>query len=236
MSTPLRSTTVAIADSSALFRLGVRNMARQVKGIEILGEASNASDLVGMVQSFAPQVVILDFLSDGFDIDAVRKVKVLAPQTRVLAITSEQSGHTIVNALKAGVDSYIKKDCDLGEVEDAIRETAGGGAFFCGQILDRIRKESIDVEDLEKLHLSCDPIHLSARETEVISLIAEGFTNGQVAEKLFLSPHTITTHRKNIMSKIGVNNTAAMVMYAVKTGLVSPNKFLFQGDVSAGQA
>ena len=236
MSTTLRPTTVAIADSSALFRLGVRNMARQVKGIEILGEASNASDLVGMVQSFAPQVVILDFLSDGFDIDAVRKVKVLAPKTRVLAITSEQSGHTIVNALKAGVDSYIKKDCDLGEVEDAIRETAEGGAFFCGQILDRIRKESIDVEDLEKLHLSCDPIHLSARETEVISLIAEGFTNGQVAEKLFLSAHTVTTHRKNIMSKIGVNNTAAMVMYAVKTGLVSPNKFLFQGDVSAGQA
>ena len=70
----------------------------------------------------------------------------------------------------------------------------------------------------------------------MISLIAEGFTNGQVAEKLFLSAHTVTTHRKNIMSKIGVNNTAAMVMYAVKTGLVSPNKFLFQGDVSAGQA
>jgi DNA-binding NarL/FixJ family response regulator len=232
MSTSLRSTTVAIADSSALFRLGVRNMARQVKGIEVLGEASNAKDLVGMVQSFSPQVVILDFLSDGFDIDAVRKVKVLAPKTRVLAITSEQSGHTIVNALKAGVDSYIKKDCDLGEVEDAIRETAGGGTFFCGQILDRIRKESIDVQDLEKLQLGCDPIHLSGRETEVISLIAEGFTNGQVAEKLFLSAHTVTTHRKNIMSKIGVNNTAAMVMYAVKTGLVSPNKFLFQGDVS----
>lgn len=232
MSPHLRSTTVAIADSSALFRLGVRNMARQVKGIEILGEASNAKDLVGMVQSFAPQVVILDFLSDGFDIDAVRKVKALAPKTRVLAITSEQSGHTIVNALKAGVDSYIKKDCDLGEVEDAIRETAGGGAFFCGQILDRIRKESIDVKDLEKLQLGCDPIHLSGRETEVISLIAEGFTNGQVAEKLFLSAHTVTTHRKNIMSKIGVNNTAAVVMYAVKTGLVSPNKFLFQGDVS----
>ena len=98
--------------------------------------------------------------------------------------------------------------------------------------MDRIRKESIDVKDLEKLQLGCDPIHLSGRETEVISLIAEGFTNGQVAEKLFLSAHTVTTHRKNIMSKIGVNNTAAMVMYAVKTGLVSPNKFLFQGDVS----
>jgi DNA-binding NarL/FixJ family response regulator len=223
-------TTLAIADSSALFRLGVRNMVKQVDGIEVIGEASSGDDLVGLVRSFAPDVVVLDFLSEGFDIDVVRRVKVERPTTRVLAITHQQSGHTLVNALRAGVDSYIKKDCDLGEVEDAIRETAQGGTFFCGKILDRIRQESIDVEDLETLPLTCDPIHLSARETEVLQLIAEGMTNTQVADKLFLSAHTVTTHRKNILSKLGVNNTAAMVMYAVKTGLVSPNKFLFQKE------
>lgn len=224
------STTLAIADSSALFRLGVRNMVRQVEGIEVLGEAATGDDLVGLVQSFQPDVVVVDFLADEFDIDVVRRVKAAHPSTRVLAITTQQSGHTLVNALRAGVDSYIKKDCDLGEVEDAIRETAKGGTFFCGQILDRIRQESINVEDLDTLPLTCDPIHLSGRETEVLQLIAEGLTNTQVAEKLFLSTHTVTTHRKNIMSKLGVNNTAAMVMYAVKTGLVSPNKFLFQKE------
>ncbi|MGB1636809.1 MAG: DNA-binding response regulator, partial [Flavobacteriales bacterium] len=194
------------------------------------GEAATGEDLVGLVQSFQPDVVVVDFLADEFDIDVVRRVKVAHPSTRVLAITTQQSGHTLVNALRAGVDSYIKKDCDLGEVEDAIRETAKGGTFFCGQILDRIRQESIDVEDLDTLPLTCDPIHLSGRETEVLQLIAEGLTNTQVAEKLFLSTHTVTTHRKNILSKLGVNNTAAMVMYAVKTGLVSPNKFLFQKE------
>ena len=228
MSLPHR--TLAIADSSALFRLGVRNMVRQIEGIDVVGEASNATDLTGLVKSFSPDVVVVDFLSDGFDIDAVRAVKATRPETRVLAITAQQSGHTLVNALKAGVDSYIKKDCDLGEVEDAIRETSNGGTFFCGQILDRIRRESIDVNELESLPFSCDPIHLSGRETEVLELIAEGMTNGQVADKLFLSAHTVTTHRKNIMSKLGVNNTAAIVMYAVKTGLVSPNKFLFQAE------
>jgi DNA-binding NarL/FixJ family response regulator len=224
------TTTLAIADSSALFRLGVRNMVRQVEGIEVLGEAATGEDLVGLVQSFHPDIVVVDFLADEFDIDVVRRVKAAHPSTRVLAITTQQSGHTLVNALRAGVDSYIKKDCDLGEVEDAIRETAKGGTFFCGQILDRIRQESINVEDLDTLPLTCDPIHLSGRETEVLQLIAEGLTNTQVAEKLFLSTHTVTTHRKNIMSKLGVNNTAAMVMYAVKTGLVSPNKFLFQKE------
>ena len=226
----IQNRTVAIADSSALFRLGVRNMVRQIEGIDVVGEASNGSDLAGLVKSFSPDVVVVDFLSEGFDIDAVRAVKATRPATRILAITAQQSGHTLVNALKAGVDSYIKKDCDLGEVEDAIRETSNGGTFFCGQILDRIRRESIDVNELESLPFSCDPIHLSGRETEVLELIAEGMTNGQVADKLFLSAHTVTTHRKNIMSKLGVNNTAAIVMYAVKTGLVSPNKFLFQAE------
>jgi len=160
----------------------------------------------------------------------VRRAKVLHPAVRVLAITSALSGHTIVNALRAGVDSYIKKDCDLGEVEEALRETLKGGTFFCGKILDEIRRESIDVTDLEGLELTCDPIVLSGRETEVLQLIAEGHTNTQIAEKLFLSAHTVTTHRKNIMAKLGVNNTAAIVMYAVKTGLVSPNKFLFQRE------
>ena len=131
-------------------------------------------DLTGLVQSFAPDVVVVDFLSEGFDIDVVRAIKANRPATRILAITTQQSGHTLVNALKAGVDSYIKKDCDLGEVEDAIRETSKGGTFFCGQILDRIRQESIDVDDLETLPLSCDPIHLSGRETEVLERLQRG--------------------------------------------------------------
>ena len=173
-------------------------MVKQVQGIEVIGEASCGEDLIGLVHSFHPKVLVVDFLSEGFNIDDIRRVKSLSPKLRILAITSEQSGHTLVNALRAGVDSYIKKDCDLGEVEDAIRETSRGGTFFCGKILERIREESIDVDDLESLPLSCDPIHLSARETEVLQLIAEGLTNIQVAEKLFLSAHTVTTHRKNM--------------------------------------
>ena len=123
------SQTLAIADSSALFRLGVRNMSRQIEGIEVVGEASCGEDLIGLVESFEPSVVVVDFLSSGFDIDIVRKVKASKPKTRILAITTQQSGHTLVNALRAGVDSYIKKDCDLGEVQDAICETANGGTF-----------------------------------------------------------------------------------------------------------
>ena len=95
------------------------------------------------------------------------------------------------------------------------------------KILKKIRQESIDINDLETVNFSCDAIGLSKREKEVLGLIAEGYTNAKIAELLFLSSHTVTTHRKNIMHKLGVRNTAGIVMYAVKSCIVSPNKFLF---------
>ena len=123
--------------------------------------------------------------------------------------------------------SYVKKDCELSEIVNAVLETQKGNKFFCGQILETIQKAQIDVNDLDFDSFSCDAVVLSERENEIIVLIAEGFTNNQIAEELFLSNHTITTHRKNIMAKLGVKNTAGIVMYAVKTNLGSPNKYLF---------
>lgn len=105
-----------------------------------------------------------------------------------------------------------------------------GNQFFCGQILETIQRANIDVEDINLENFSCEPVVLSERELEIIVKIAEGFTNGQIAELLHLSTHTVNTHRKNIMAKLGVKNTAGIVMYAVKSNLVSPNKFLFASE------
>ena len=123
--------------------------------------------------------------------------------------------------------SYVKKDCELSEIVNAVNETSRGNKFFCGQILETIQKAEIDVNDLDFDSFSCEAVVLSQRENEIIKLVAEGNTNGKIAELLFLSNHTINTHRKNIMAKLGVKNTAGIVMYAVKMNIVSPNKFLF---------
>ncbi|HEY8403802.1 MAG TPA: response regulator transcription factor [Flavobacteriales bacterium] len=218
---------VIIADSSLIVRTGLNAILSQYPDIEICGEAANEQQLLDMVRSFHPEVVLVDYTSKDFSIDVIPAILRLNTRTHVIAITGEQSGHTIVNALRAGVRSYIKKDCDLHEIVQSVRETATGGKFFCGQILNTIRKEAIDINDLEIAEFSCEPVTISERELEIITLIAEGYTNVEIAEKLFLSPHTVNTHRKNILQKLGVNNTAAVVMYAVKTQLVSPNKFLF---------
>ena len=221
-------TSIIIADSSPLFRFGLKTVLERDERYVVLGEAESEAELLQLLTSEKPDLLVLDCLASGFSIDTVLQCARANRKTRMIAITASQNGLTIVNALRAGITSYIKKDCSMSEVLEAIEVTGQGGTFFCGQILDAIRRESIDVSDLDLVDLTCDPVVLTQREIEVLILISEGMTNVQIADKLFLSNHTVNTHRKNIMQKLGVNNTASMVMYAVKSGFVSPNKFLFQ--------
>jgi DNA-binding NarL/FixJ family response regulator len=221
---------VVVADSNRLIRVGLDAVLSAKSEIQLVGEAANNKELKEMVKSFLPDVVMIDYTSTFFSIDVVPECLVIYPKIKFVAITPDQSGFIIQQAIKAGINSYIKKDCDFNEIVDSVIETGKGGRFFCGQVLDIMRKEDIDLKDIESEILSCEPIVVTDREQEIIILIAEGYTNTQIAGKLFLSAHTVNTHRKNIMQKLGINNTAALVMYAVKTNLVSTNKFLFSGQ------
>lgn len=221
---------VLIADSNVISLNGLRSILSQIKGIQITGEAKNEDELLEHIQHFSPEIVVIDYTEKGFSIDSITKSLKDNPEIKVVAVTPEQSAQTLVDALRAGVSSYIKKDCEISEIMDSVLETSKGNRFFCGQILETIQKAHINIEDIDYDALTCEPLSLSERELEVITLIAEGYTNQQIAEMLFLSAHTVNTHRKNIMGKLGVKNTAGIVMYAVKTNLVTPNKFLFAGN------
>lgn len=223
---------LVIADSNDLVRLGLRTILSSKSAFKIVGEARDNDELIEQVAAFEVSIVLIDYVSPGFDISVIPKVLSNKKKVKFIAITPDQSAQTLVNALRSGVMSYVKKDCDLTEIINAVEETGRGNKFFCGQILETIRKASIDVNDIDFDSFTCEPVILSDRENEIITLIAEGLTNIQIAEQLFLSNHTVNTHRKNIMSKLGVKNTAGIVMYAVKTNLVSPNKFLFASDVN----
>jgi DNA-binding NarL/FixJ family response regulator len=218
---------VIIADSNELIRVGIRTILNTDKTLEIVSEARNSEELLSEIQNFGADIVLIDYTSPGFTIDIIPNVLQKFPSVKFVAITPEQSAQTLVDALRCGVQSYVKKDCDVSEIINSIKETERGNKFFCGQILETIQRAHINVEDIDFESFSCEPVLLSERENEIIKYIAEGQTNTQIADILFLSTHTINTHRKNIMAKLGVKNTAGIVMYAVKTGLVSPNKFLF---------
>ncbi len=222
-----------LADSNEIMRIGLRTLLQTVGNLQIVGEARSSEELIELVKSFDVNLVLLDYTAKGFSIDVIPQALQQRNELNIIAITPEQSAPTLVHALRSGVKSYVKKDCDTQEIIDSVKETGRGNKFFCGQILETIRDASINVDDIDIDALSCEPVSLSERENEIITLIAEGLTNQQIADQLFLSNHTINTHRKNIMSKLGVKNTAGIVMYAVKTNLVSPNKFLFAGDSNA---
>lgn len=223
---------VIIADSNDIVLVGLRTILQADRAIEIIGEARCEEELAEQVKNFKADLILIDYTSPGFTIDVIPNILNTHKNIRFVAITPEQTANTVVDALRLGVISYVKKDCDIQEITSAVKETYHGNKFFCGKILESIQQASINVDDIDFDSFSCEPISLSERELEIITLIAEGNTNAQVADLLHLSTHTINTHRKNIMQKLGVKNTAGIVMYAVKTNLVSPNRFLFAGDNS----
>ena len=219
-----------IADSNEIIRIGLRTILASQPQFSIVGEATNNNEVLDILKNFPVDVVIMDYTADGFSIDVILEIKSKFKSTGIVAITPDQSAQTLINALKSGVNSYIKKDCDVSEIINSVKDTSEGKKFFCGQILKTIQRSEIDVEDVDLNEFTCDEVVLSEREIEIIILIAEGHTNNQIADHLNLSHHTVNTHRKNIMHKLGVKNTAAIVIYAVKTGLVTPNKFLFSAE------
>jgi DNA-binding NarL/FixJ family response regulator len=221
---------VIIADSNELIRVGLKATLSGLMEVSEIVEINNGRQLVDVANHGEAAVVLIDYTAQGFDINDVTASLRINPGFSFIGLTFLQSPQTLIDALRGGVMSYIKKDCDLQEISDAVLETAKGNKFFCGKILETINKANLDVDDIDHGVLTCDPVLMSERENEIIVLIAEGYTNDQIAEMLFLSKHTVNTHRKNILFKLGVKNTAGIVMYAVKTQLVSPNKFLFAAN------
>ena len=219
-----------LADSNELIRVGLKSTLSGLAEVHSILEISSGKQLIDFAQQGEVAVVLIDYTAEGFDIDHIIASLRLNPALKFIGLTYLQSPQTLVDALRGGVMSYIKKDCDLQEISDAVIETSKGNKFFCGKILETINKSNLDVDDIDHGVLTCDPVMMSDRENEIIVLIAEGYTNDQIAEMLFLSKHTVNTHRKNILFKLGVKNTAGIVMYAVKTELVSPNKFLFAAN------
>lgn len=216
-----------LADHSDLGLIGLKAVFCEVDRVEVVGVARDAIAMQALLVRHRPDVALIDHTSEGFGAKAIRDGLRRCKRTRFVGITPDPSPVTLMSAVRAGVTSYVKKDCDLDEIVDAVVSTAAGKRFFCGKILETLRKASFDVDRFLAEPLSCAPVALSERECEIIGLISEGRSYTRIAEQLNLSAHTVTTHRRNIMQKLGVNNTAAVVLYAVKNGLTSPNKFLF---------
>lgn len=209
---------VIIADPQYLTRAGFVQLFSSTPSVKVVGEVNDAVELEAMVGSQKPDVVVMDYhKTDEFTLDLVGVLRKKYPATYVLVVTDDDQKANIFKSLELGVNGILTKNCSRDEIISAAHATAKGEKFFCNKILDILLEKHLQpAAELD----DCSPAVLSVREMEIVTLIAKGIGSKEIADRLCLSPHTVYTHRKNIMKKLGVNSAAELVMYAVNTGIV----------------
>ncbi len=213
---------VLLADNNFIVKEGFKAIINGAEDLEFVGEVSNSIELNEMLEEVSPDLLIIDFGSTEFRVEDIKNVLEKRPEAKVLAITTYVSQGGMLKAIESGITGYILKDCDRDEVVEAIYSTAKGENFFCGKIISSLMNKDKNKVDINLVASCCEPMKISSREVDIIRLIASGYSNKQIGDKLFLSTHTVGTHRKNIMAKLGVNNTAGVVVYAIKENIITP--------------
>ncbi|MBL7912016.1 MAG: response regulator transcription factor [Bacteroidia bacterium] len=221
---------VLIADKNFLSRVGLELLVGELKGFELVPSVcGDKHDLLSQLQLSKPNLLITDFTSLGIEIEEVRAIAKKFSRIKFLVITEMLSKNDFNKVLESDITSYLLKDCDKTEILEAVNSTIKGEKFICGKIVSFLTaaKEIKTTNSFIK-SLGCDGMNVTDREIDIIRGIAEGLSNKLIADKLKLSTHTVNTHRKNIMNKLGVNNTAGVVMFAVKNQLLETNFNLFE--------
>jgi DNA-binding NarL/FixJ family response regulator len=208
--------TILIADAQHLFRDGLKLLLKNKRDIEISGEAENRKELIQALQQRQPDVVIMDYNLPGyFTQKDILEIHKYAPLSKLLIISSDHDKEAIYSVLEYNINSFLTKECSKKEITRAIYATVKGEKFFCNKILDVLLEKSAFRNKLD-----CEPTSLSERETEVIKSIADGKSNRIISDDLCISIHTVRTHRKNIMRKLGINSVSELVLYAVNAGII----------------
>ena len=210
---------IVLADPQFVTRIGIKMVLSQVSGFQIISEVKNSTELLKELKTKQAHVVIIDYNVPGFQIEDIARIKLLAPKTNVMVISSDHNKNNIYKVLDGGIKNFITKECDSDEIIQAVRATAKGEKFFCAKVVDIILEKHFNIKNEH-----CEPSQLSQREAEIVQLIAEGLTGREIADRLFLSHHTISTHRKNILKKLHVNSTSELILYAIRFGIVSSIK------------
>lgn len=208
-----------IADAQYLARAGFKQLFSEVEQVEIVGEAATAAQLDTVIDLQKPDLVIYDYHdTEHFSIDTLHKIRKKKPNLQFLVVTSDKSKANIFRILESGVNSILTKHCSREEIINAVHATARKEKFFCNTVLDIILEKQLGQDDKEA---NCAPTSLTNREVEIVTLVAQGISTRDMADQLCLSTHTIYTHRKNIMKKLGINSVSELVLYAVNSGIVS---------------
>ncbi|MFC9603293.1 response regulator [Streptomyces niveus] len=213
---------VIVADDQAVVREGIVMLLGLLPGIEVVGAAKDGEEAVALVGELAPDVVLMDLRMPRCDgVEATRRIRERYPATQVVVLTTYADDDSLFPALRAGARGYLTKDAGGDEIVRAVRDVMAGDAGLAPtvqrRLLERVSAVAAPVPARES-----PPDGLTAREAEVLSLVAEGFSNKEIAGRLHIGAATVKTHINNIFAKAGVRDRAQAVRYAYQHGLIRP--------------
>jgi two-component system, NarL family, response regulator NreC len=210
---------VLLADDHTILRAGLKMMLNAQPDIETVGEASDGRQAISEAERLAPDVIIMDItMPECNGIEATRQIKRLLPEVRVLILTMHENEEYLFQTLRAGAAGYMLKEAADTDLISAIRVVSSGRFYLSPSA------QSMLVSDyLQRVHTGEERDSYSAlteREREILKLVAEGYTNNQIGERLFISPKTVDTHRTHVMDKLNLHSRAELVKYAMRRGLL----------------
>lgn len=210
-----------LVDDHAVVRMGLRMLLDGEPDFDIVGEADSASEAINRIAQLNPEVVLMDIhLPDFSGIEATREIKRIYPETSVIALTIHESEEYFFKMLEAGASGYVPKRAAPEELKTAIRAAARGDVYIYPSLAKLLVKDYLGQQQPTRTQNSLDG--LTSREQEVLTLLADGDSNNEIAEALSISPKTVARHRENIMGKLNLHSRTELVKYAIRKGIIEP--------------
>jgi DNA-binding NarL/FixJ family response regulator len=211
---------VLLAEDHMIVREGLRTLLEAEGDIEVVGEAETGRQAVEMTKTLRPAVVLMDIampLLNG--LEAIRQIRILDPDTRVLVLSAHSDDAYVEQAMAAGVAGYLLKQTSARILSKAVRAVHAGEAFFSPAIASRLR-DTYERPPHQRRLVRKGGVRLTSRELEVLQLVAEGMANKQVAAELKISVKTVEKHRQHLMEKLQIHDTAGLTRYAISAGII----------------
>jgi DNA-binding NarL/FixJ family response regulator len=204
---------IILADDHDLVRSGIKALLSMIEGVEVIAEARDGAELIALVDSLMPDVVMTDISMPGMDgITAISRIHARHPRARLLVLSMYDTVDFVKRAVANGACGYLMKDAPPFELEQAVRSVMATGSYFSPAIAKRLLQPSEPTVDDELTH----------RQVEILRLIAQGRASKEIAYELGLSPKTVDVHRARIMERLRLNDIASLTLYAVRKGLIKP--------------